>query len=209
MTSFAFQPLFELGHDDATPYRKLDGDLVGTANFGGRRVLTVDAEALTRLAAQAVRDVSHLFRPGHLAQLRKILDDPEASTNDRFVALNMLQERQRRRRAWSCRRARTPAPRSSSARRASTSWTSGDDEEALARGIFDDLHADEPALLADGAAHDVRGDEHRHQPAGADRALRDRRRRVPLPLRHQGRRLGEQVVPLPGDRGAPESARRC
>ena len=70
--------------------RKLSDDFVATAKFGDRQVLTIEPEGLTRLAAQAVRDVSHLFRPGHLQQMRNVIDDPEASDNDRFVALQML-----------------------------------------------------------------------------------------------------------------------
>jgi fumarate hydratase class I len=74
--------------------RKLSGEHVSTAEFEGQTLLKVEPEALTLLAAQAYRDVSHLFRPGHLAQLRRILDDPEASDNDRFVALEMLRNAQ-------------------------------------------------------------------------------------------------------------------
>jgi fumarate hydratase class I len=89
MPEFRFQEMFPHG-EDTTPYRRLAGDWVSSETFRGQRVLMVDTTALTTLAAEAVRDVSHLFRPGHLAQLRQILDDPEASDNDRFVALNML-----------------------------------------------------------------------------------------------------------------------
>jgi len=89
MTDFAFQAQFELG-DDTTRYRKLDTEAVTTAQFEGETILKVPASALADLAAAAIRDVSHLFRASHLGQLRKILDDPEASTNDRFVALEML-----------------------------------------------------------------------------------------------------------------------
>src|SRR6202795_515120 len=89
MPEFRYQAMFPHG-SDATRYRKLDGAWVGEDTFRGERILTIDAAALTRLAFDAVRDVSHLFRPGHLAQLRKILDDPDASVNDRFVALELL-----------------------------------------------------------------------------------------------------------------------
>ena len=89
MADFRFQPIFELGPDE-TAYRRLTGEHVATARFEGRELLKVADEALTLLAAEAVRDVSHLFRAGHLAQLRAILDDPEASANDRFVALQLL-----------------------------------------------------------------------------------------------------------------------
>jgi fumarate hydratase class I len=89
MSELEFHELFPLGEDD-TPYRKLTGDHVATAEFAGERVVTVAPEALTLLAQQAFIDSAHLLRPGHLAQLRAILDDPEASSNDRFVAYDFL-----------------------------------------------------------------------------------------------------------------------
>jgi fumarate hydratase class I len=89
MPEFRFQETFELAPDD-TAYRQIGDGLVSVEKLGGREILRVAPEALRQLAAAAVRDVSHLFRPGHLAQLRRILEDPEASENDRFVALEML-----------------------------------------------------------------------------------------------------------------------
>ncbi len=90
MSSFHYEPMFQLGADD-TEYRRLDLDgLTEKKMIGDLEVLTIDPKALRMLAAEAIRDVSHLFRAGHLAQLRAILDDPEASDNDRFVALEML-----------------------------------------------------------------------------------------------------------------------
>jgi fumarate hydratase class I len=89
MTDFRWQPLFELGPDE-TPYRHLGSDGVSTVEIEGRKFLKVEPEALTKLSAAALDDVSFLLRPGHLAQLRRILDDPEASENDRFVALELL-----------------------------------------------------------------------------------------------------------------------
>ena len=86
---FEFHPLLPLGADD-TPYRKLTDDFVGIVNFDGGDLLKVDPEGLSLLAAEAFRDINHLLRPGHLAQLKTILDDPEASDNDRFVAYDML-----------------------------------------------------------------------------------------------------------------------
>lgn len=85
----AFAEMYPLA-DDTTPYRKLDGDFVRVESFAGKDVVVVDPQALTALAAEAFHDVSHLLRPGHLAQLRAIMDDPEASPNDRFVALELL-----------------------------------------------------------------------------------------------------------------------
>jgi fumarate hydratase class I len=91
MPGFHYQPMFEHGSDE-TPYRRLEAASahVSSAEVEGRRILKVGREALEGLAFEAMDDVSHLLRPGHLAQLRKILDDPEASANDRFVALELL-----------------------------------------------------------------------------------------------------------------------
>jgi len=89
MSDAAFHELFPLGEDEA-PYRKLTGDHVSQASFEGQRILKVEPQALTLLARQAFVDCQHLLRPGHLAQLRRILDDPEASANDRFVAFDLL-----------------------------------------------------------------------------------------------------------------------
>ena len=89
MSNFDYHELFALG-DDETPYRKLTDEHVSTGNFDGERVVKVEPEALTLLAAQAFVDLAHLLRPGHLASLRAILDDPEASSNDKFVAFDLL-----------------------------------------------------------------------------------------------------------------------
>jgi fumarate hydratase class I len=89
MSEFTYQEMFEHG-PDTTPYRQLTSDYVSTTMFEGQNILKVDPEALTLLAREAFDDVEHLLRPGHLRQLAKILDDPEASDNDRFVALELL-----------------------------------------------------------------------------------------------------------------------
>jgi fumarate hydratase class I len=91
MPAFQFQRLFELG-PDATPWKKLDAgaDAVRTFDVRGRPALEVSPAALTLLARQAMIDIAHLLRPGHLQQLASILDDAEASDNDRFVALELL-----------------------------------------------------------------------------------------------------------------------
>ena len=87
--NFHFSTMFPLG-DDPTPFRKLDIDGVSTIEVEGKRVLKVAPGVLSELAFQAFHDVSHLLRPAHLASLRAILDDPEASANDRFVAIDLL-----------------------------------------------------------------------------------------------------------------------
>jgi len=89
MTKFQYQPIFEHG-EDRTEYRQLSADHVGTVEYDGTEFLRVEPEALALLAREAIGDVSHLLRPSHLRQLRKILDDPESSANDRFVTLELL-----------------------------------------------------------------------------------------------------------------------
>jgi fumarate hydratase class I len=88
-SGFLYAPMFPLGPDN-TPWKKLDIEGVTSSTCDGRSVLTIQPDALSELAVRAFHEVSHLLRPGHLAQLRKILDDPEASPNDRFVALDLL-----------------------------------------------------------------------------------------------------------------------
>jgi fumarate hydratase class I len=135
MPTFQFQEMFPHG-EDTTPYRRLEGDYVARDTFRGQALLRVDEVALTRLAAAAVRDVSHLFRPGHLAQLRTILDDPEASANDRFVALNMLRNANVSAGMVlpSCQDTGTAIVLGKKGQRV---WTGGNDEAALARGIYE------------------------------------------------------------------------
>jgi fumarate hydratase class I len=88
--TFAYSPLLPTG-PDTTEYRQLTTDGVDVVDGpGGRRFLTVDPAVLTLLTDTAMHDIAHFLRPGHLAQLRSILDDPSASPNDRFVALDLL-----------------------------------------------------------------------------------------------------------------------
>ncbi|MGH3713642.1 MAG: fumarate hydratase [Micromonosporaceae bacterium] len=89
MPEFMYTDLLPLG-DDTTEYRLVTADGVGVTEAAGRRFLTVEAEALRLLTATAMQDIAHFLRPAHLAQLRSIIDDPEASANDRFVALDLL-----------------------------------------------------------------------------------------------------------------------
>ncbi len=81
--------LFPLG-EDRTPYRKLSSEGVRIERFGGRDVLVVEPEAIRLLTEQAFIDINHLLRPAHLKQLASILSDPEATSNDKFVAYDLL-----------------------------------------------------------------------------------------------------------------------
>jgi fumarate hydratase class I len=131
---FTHQPIFELG-DDPTPYRLLTRDHVSTVEAGGRRILRVGSEALRALTFAAIRDISHLFRPGHLAQLRAILDDPEASANDRFVALQMLKNANVSAGMVlpSCQDTGTAI---AIGKKGQDVWTDGDDEAAISEGVY-------------------------------------------------------------------------
>ncbi len=89
MPEFQYSDLLPTGHSDVV-YRKITDEYVSTFEAGGRRFLKVEPEALRLLTADAMRDIAHLLRPGHLAQLAAILEDPEASPTDRFVAVELL-----------------------------------------------------------------------------------------------------------------------
>jgi fumarate hydratase class I len=87
---FRYSPLLPTG-DDLTEYRLVTDEGVDVVEGPGkRRFLTVEPAALTQLTAEAMHDIAHYLRPAHLAQLRAIIDDPKASPNDRFVALDLL-----------------------------------------------------------------------------------------------------------------------
>ena len=86
---FRYSDLLPIGPDE-TPYRLVTTEGVSRFEAGGRTFLQVTPEAIQRLTAEAMHDIAHFLRPAHLAQLRRIIDDPEASANDRFVALDLL-----------------------------------------------------------------------------------------------------------------------
>ena len=90
MPEFTPTELLPLGAD-TTEYRLLTGSGVTTRQAFGRKFIEVPPELLTLVAREGMRDIAHLLRPGHLRQLRAILDDPEASPNDRYVARDLLQ----------------------------------------------------------------------------------------------------------------------
>jgi fumarate hydratase class I len=127
--------LFPLG-PDTTPYRKLDVDGVTVERLGSRELVTVPAEAIRALAKQAFIDINHLLRPGHLAQLARILDDPEATSNDKFVAYDLLKNANIAAGGVlpMCQDTGTAIAIGKKGRFV---WTEGGDEEAIADGIRD------------------------------------------------------------------------
>ncbi len=132
-SGFQFSPMFPLG-PDRTPWKKLDIAGVSTSTCDGRTVLRIAPQALSELAFQAYRDVSHLLRPGHLQQLRTILDDAEASPNDRFVALDLLKN------ASIAAGGKLPMCQDTGTaivfgKKGQRVWVEGDEEEALSYGV--------------------------------------------------------------------------
>jgi len=137
VSDFAFTELLPIDHHHpGTPWRLVTTEGVATVEAAGRRFLEVDPAVLTRLAYEAVGDISHLLRPAHLRQLRNILDDPEASPNDRFVANDLLQN--------ACISAGRVLPMCQDTgtaivmgKKGELVLTGGADEEALSRGVYD------------------------------------------------------------------------
>ncbi|WP_342359841.1 fumarate hydratase [Terrarubrum flagellatum] len=132
---YVHQELFPLGKDTTT-YRKLTSDGVRVENFGGREILVVDRTAIRMLAEQAMIDINHLLRPAHLKQLASILDDPEATSNDKFVAYDLLKNANISAGGVlpMCQDTGTAIVMGKKGRLV---WTEGDDEGAIGEGVRD------------------------------------------------------------------------
>lgn len=132
---FYYQELFEHAKPLNTPFKKLTGDYVSTLDVNGKKILQVDPEALTLLSEQAFVDVSHLLRPAHLQSLSNILTDPEASKNDRFVALELLKNANIAANMVlpSCQDTGTAI---CMGKKGQFVWTDGNDEEHISRGVY-------------------------------------------------------------------------
>lgn len=133
---FKYQPMFPMAKDETTQYRLLTKDYVSTAEFEGKKILKVKPEALSLLARTAMRDVSFFLRPAHLKLVAKILDDPEASDNDKSVALTML------RNAEVASMGKLPLCQDTGtativAKKGQRVWTDSCDEEYLSKGVYD------------------------------------------------------------------------
>ena len=137
--TFQFQEILPLGHDE-TPFRRITSEGVSTfdavVNGEKKTFLKVESSAISKLTSEAMRDIAHLLRPGHLAQLRKILDDPEASPNDKYVALDLLKN------ANIAAGGVLPMCQDTGTaivmgKKGQNVFTGFNDEEAIARGVFD------------------------------------------------------------------------
>ena len=134
MAEFAYSPMFPLAAD-TTEYELVTSDHVKLVEIDGEQFLRVAPEGLTELAERAFTDISHLLRSSHLAQLAAILDDPEATKNDRFVAMEMLKN------AVISAEGQLPMCQDTGTAlvtgyRGDHVLVSGDDGEALSRGIY-------------------------------------------------------------------------
>jgi fumarate hydratase class I len=134
MADFQYQDPFPLG-EDTTKYRLVTKEHVTVERFDGKEVLKVAPEALTLVAREAMRDVSFMLRPAHLEKVAAILSDPEASNNDRGVALAMLFN------AEVAAKGILPFCQDTGtatviAKKGQQVWTGGGDEESLSRGVF-------------------------------------------------------------------------
>ena len=138
MATLDYQELLSFGHEDIA-YRKVSEDFVSTFSAAGHTFLHVEPTALTVLAREAMRDIAHLLRPAHLAQLRKILDDSEASPNDQFVAMELLKN------ASIAAGGILPGCQDTGTaivmgKKGQLVFTGGGDEAALSLGIFETYH---------------------------------------------------------------------
>ncbi|NIF23170.1 MULTISPECIES: class I fumarate hydratase FumA [Pantoea] len=132
---FYYQNPFPLTEDE-TEYYLLSRDHVSVAEFAGEEVLKVEPQALTMLAKQAFHDASFMLRPAHQRQVAAILDDPEASENDRYVALQFLRNSEIATKGIlpTCQDTGTAIIMGKKGQRV---WTGGGDEAALSRGVYD------------------------------------------------------------------------
>jgi fumarate hydratase class I len=133
-SEFQYQAMFPTAPAE-TPWRRLTSEHVALCEFDGKPMLRVEPEALSLLAKQAFHDCAHFLRTGHLAQLRAILDDPEASKNDKFVAYDLLLN------ANIAAGGVLPMCQDTGTavilgKKGQQVWTGGGDEAALSRGVF-------------------------------------------------------------------------
>ncbi|MCP4753461.1 MAG: fumarate hydratase [Proteobacteria bacterium] len=134
MSEFKYQEMF-VTTEDTTEYRQLTKDYVSTVEFDGKTVLKVEPEGLTLLAKEAMHDVSHLLRKSHLEGLQKMIEDPEASENDVYVATVLLENAviAAERIFPSCQDTGTAIVMGKKGERV---WTGSDDAEALSKGVY-------------------------------------------------------------------------
>ncbi|MBF0589653.1 MAG: fumarate hydratase, partial [Magnetococcales bacterium] len=134
MSEFNYAEMFPLAGDE-TEFRLISKEHISVERWGDREMLMIAPEALTLLAGEAMRDIAHLLRPTHLQQLRNILDDPDASPNDRYVALELLKN------AVIASGMTLPGCQDTGTaniigKKGQQVWTGGGDKKALSQGVY-------------------------------------------------------------------------
>lgn len=162
---FVYQDPFPLG-EDTTNYRLVSTEGVSVVEFEGKKVLKVTPEAIELLSRTAMHDVSFFLRPAHNEQVAKILKDPEASQNDKGVAMAML------RNAQVAAEGQLPTCQHRHRKRRRQEGPTGLDRIFRRRSHLQrhlqHLHAGQSAVQPDRRAGHVQGDQHRHKPSRAD-----------------------------------------
>ena len=210
MVDFAYEDLLPIGADE-TPYRLLTTEGVRAVEGpGGRTFLEVEPEALRLLTETAMHDIAHYLRPGHLQQLRNILEDPEASNNDKFVALDLLKN------ANIAAGGVLPMCQDTGTaivmgKRGQHVLTPGTDEKAISEGVYDaytrlNLRYSQMAPITTWEEKNTGSNLPAQVEIYADTA-EGHETTVQVPLHGQGWRLGQQELPLPGDQGDPQRGR--
>ena len=140
MAEFKYAPMFQMG-EDKTEYRLLTKEGVSVSEFEGHKILKVSKEALTLLAQQCFHDVEFMLRREHNLQVAKVLNDPEASENDKYVALQFLRNADVAAKGVLpfCQDTGTAIIHGEKGQQV---WTGFEDEEALSRGVFNTFTQD-------------------------------------------------------------------
>ncbi len=138
MTEFKYTTMFPLDEKSIEPtkYRLISDKFVSSSNFEGKEILKIEPEALSYLSEHAFKDIAHLYRPTHLQNLKNIIDDPESSDNDKYIALELLKN------AVIAAKMVYPMCQDTGTaivhgKKGQQVWTDTDDEKMLAKGAFD------------------------------------------------------------------------
>ena len=154
-----------------------------------------------------MRDIAHLLRPGHLQQLRQHPRRPRGVGQRPLRGPRPAARTPTSRPAACCPMCQDTGTAIVMGKKGQFVFTGGGDEAAIARGIFETYQTANLRYSQMAPLDHVGRGQHRHQPAGPDRDLRRRRRRLQVPVHGQGRRLGQQELPVPGDQGAAQPDR--
>ena len=185
---------------DDTQYRLITSDYVSVGDFEGHPMLKVEPEGLRLLAAEAFHDVAFFLRPAHLKQVAAILDDPEASDNDKSVALTMLRNAEVAS-AGILPFCQDTGTATIVGKKGQQVWTGCDDCEQLSHGVYD-AYTQNNLRYSQTVALDMYTEKNTgtNLPAQIDPGSGGGHE-ILLPVRRQGRRLRQQNLPLPGNEG--------